>query len=89
VTPLRALIADGDGPTGPQVVRDKPLWDDAIFLQKLAHQFERLPPVFSTSMSTTSPSASTAPRDAVTAIADLGHHQWFRLKLPTATPLAT
>ena len=31
----------GRGAIGPQVVGDHPIWNEAIFLQKLAHQFQR------------------------------------------------
>ena len=33
----------GCGPIGPQVICDELVWDKAIFLQQLAHQFERRP----------------------------------------------
>jgi hypothetical protein len=31
------------GPVGPQVIRDELFWDKAIFLQQLAHEFQRRP----------------------------------------------
>ena len=49
VAPSTALMAfcdsklTGCSPIRAQVIRDELVWDKAIFLQKLAHQFERRP----------------------------------------------
>jgi hypothetical protein len=53
VAPSTALMAfcdsklTGCSPIRAQVIRDELVWDKAIFLQKLAHQFERRPLVAS------------------------------------------
>ena len=49
VAPSTTLVAVRDpeimgcGPIGPQLICDELVWDKAIFLQELAHQFERRP----------------------------------------------
>ena len=49
VAPSTALMAFCDSkvircsPIRSQVICDEPAWDKAVFLQKLAHQFERRP----------------------------------------------
>ena len=49
VAPSTAFMAFGKSkltgcsPIRPQVIRDELVWDKAIFLQQLAHQFERRP----------------------------------------------
>jgi len=69
VKPSTAFMAFCDSkvircsPIRAQVIRDELVWDKAIFLQQLAHQFERRPLVASvwTSTSRTSPSAYGTP----------------------------
>jgi hypothetical protein len=66
VAPSTALMAFCDskimgcGSIRPQFIRDEVVWNKAVFLQQLAHEFQRRPlvPLWTASRGTTDPALS-------------------------------